>query len=138
MNKPIGDFDALFSANQTAMDEYFRTQIHTWEDLSRLQSECASLWLECLNAQMQRMSSAKNLNDVCATEAGLATEYSMKFTDNMRKIYETMLNSQKEFMKCFNAPEALFSQPLPGQPEKREKGRALEIDKNVPRSKVAS
>jgi len=138
MNKTIGDIDALFSANQTTIDEFFRTQIHTWEDLSRLQSECTCLWMDCFNARMQRLSSAKNLNDICAAEAGLATEYSMKFSDNLMKIYDTLLYSQKEFMKCFSAPKDLFSQPHPEQPERREKSRALEVDKDVPRSKVAS
>jgi len=138
MNKKCGSFDALFSTNQPAVDEFFKAQFHTWEDLSKLQSECANLWLEGLNAQMQRISSAKNLNDICAAEAGLATEYSMKFSDNLRKVYETLLNSQKEFVNCFNAPESLFSQPPPVQPEKREKGRALEVDKDIPRSKAAS
>jgi phasin family protein len=138
MNKKCSDIDALFGANQKAMDELFRAQFHTWEDLSKLQSECAHLWMDCLNAQMQRISSAKNLNDMCATEAGLATEYSMKFSDNLRKVYETLLNSQKEFMKCFNAPEVLFSQPPPEKPERREKSRALEVDKDVPHSKAVS
>ena len=127
MNKKSGNFDVLFSANQSALDEFFKTQLHTWEDLSRLQSEFANLWLECLNAQMQRISSVKNLNDICATEAGLTTEYSMKFSDNIRKVYETLLNAQKEYMKCFSAPEALFSQSPPVKAEKPGKSKALEV-----------
>jgi len=128
MNKKSSNFDVLFSANQSAMDDFLKTQLHTWEDLSRLQSEFAHLWLECLNAQMQRVSSARNLNDICATEAGLTTEYSMKFSDNLRQAYETLLHAQKEYMKCFSAPEALFSQSPPVKPEKPGKGKTLEVN----------
>lgn len=140
MNKKWSDFDELFSVSQSAMDEFFRTQLHTWEDLSRLQSEFANLWLECLNAQMQRISSARNLNDICATEAGLTTEYSMKFSDNIRKVYETLLNAQKEFMKCVSTPEALSlpTQKPPVKPEKPGKGKSLEINKDLPRGAAVS
>ena len=128
MSKKYSNIDDLFSANQNAVDDFFRTQLHTWEDLSRLQSEFANLWVECLNAQMQRISSAKDLNDVCATEAGLTTEYSMKFSDNIRKVYETLLNAQKEFMKCVSIPESLVSQKPPVKQEKTGKGKALEVN----------
>ena len=138
VNKKSGNFDVLFSANQSALDEFFKTQLHTWEDLSRLQSEFANLWLECLTAQMQRLSSTRNLNDICAAEAGLTTEYSMKFTDNIRNVYETLLNAQKEYMKCFSAAEALFSQKPPVKPEKPGKGKNLEINKDLPRSETVS
>ena len=138
MNKRSSSFDALFNASQSSRDEFFKAQIHTWEDLSRLQSEFASLWLECLNAQMQRLSSARNLNDICATEAGLTTEYSMKFTNNINKVYETLLSAQREYMKCFNAPETLFSQISPVKPEKPEKGKALEVNKDLPQSTKTS
>ena len=138
MNKKPGDFEAFFSANQASMDDFFKAHIHTWEELSKLQSECANLWVECLNAQVQRMSTARDLNDVCATETGLVTEYSMKFSDNIRKVYETLLNSQKEFMKCFKGTEALFSQPPPVQPERQGKGRSLEVDRDVTRSNVTT
>jgi phasin family protein len=121
MSKTASDLDALFSANQKAMDEYFRTQLHTWEDLSKLQGEFANLWLECLNAQIQRVSSARDINDICATEAGLATEYSMKFSDNIRKVYETLLNAQKEYMKCVGAPEVLSSIQNPPARTRTEK-----------------
>jgi phasin family protein len=138
MSKKTGSFDMLFSANQTSMDELFKTQFHTWEELSKLQSECAHLWVECINAQMQRMSSARNLNDICATETGLVTEYSMKFSDNIRKVYETLENSQKEFMNCFKGTEVILSQPPLEQPERRGKSRSLEVDKDSPRSQVVS
>jgi len=138
MSKKAGEVDAFFSANQASMDEFFKAHIHTWEELSKLQSECANLWVECLNAQVQRMSSARNLNDVCATETGLVTEYSMKFSDNIRKVYETLLHSQQEFMKCCKGPEALFSQPPPEPPERREKSRALDADRDVSRNNVTS
>ena len=124
MNIKSSNFDKLFSANQNAMDVFFRTQLHSCDELSKLQSEFANLWLECLNAQMQRISSARNLNDICATEAGLTTEYSMKFSDNLRKAYETLLNAQKEYMKCLSASETEFSQESPVKPEKPAKGKA--------------
>jgi phasin family protein len=138
MSRKTAELDVLFSANQASMDEYFKSQIHTWEELSKLQSECTNLWVECLNAQMQRISSARNLNDICATETGLVTEYSMKFSDNIRKVYETLLNSQKEFMNCFKGTEVLLSQPPSQQPERRAKSRSLEVDKDSPRSQLAS
>jgi len=134
MTKKFNSFDELFNVNQGAVEDYFRAQLHTLEDLSKLQSEFASLWLECLNAQMQRISTAKSLTDVYAAEAGLTTEYSMKFADNIRKLFETLLNSQKEFMACCSNPENLF-RPLSAKPEK---GKALEVDKDMPRSKAVS
>ena len=135
MSKKYSDFDELFSVNQGTVENFFRTQLHTWEDLSKLQSEFANLWLEYLNAQMQRIATSKSLNDIYAAEAGLTTEYSMKFSDNIRKVYEALLNSQKEFMECCSMPENVFRQAPSAKPEK---GKALEIDKDMPRSKATS
>ena len=135
MNKKHCNFDELFNVNQEAMDGFFKTQLHTWEDLTKLQSEFANLWLECLNAQMQRISTSKSLNDIYAAEAGLTTEYSMKFSDNIRKVYEALLNSQKEFMECCSMPENVFRHAPATKPEK---GKALEIDRDMPRSKATS
>ena len=134
MNKKFSSFDELFNVNQGAVEGFFRAQMHTWEDLGKLQSEFASLWLECLNTQMQRISTAKSLNDICAAEAGLSTEYSMKFSDNIRKTFETLLKSQKEFLECCSTPENLFRQPT----AKPEKSKALEVDKDIIRSKAVS
>ena len=138
MNKKYSDFDELFTANQGTVENLFRNQLHTWEGLSKLQSEFANLWLECLNAQMQRIASAKSLNDIYAAEAGLTTEYSMKFSDNIRKVYEALVTSQKEFMECCNMPENLLKQPTQVKPERIEKGKGQETDKDLPRSKAAS
>jgi len=134
MNKKFNTFDELFNVNQGAVEDFFRTQMHTWEDLGKLQSEFANLWLECLNAQMQRISTAKSLNDIYAAETGLTTEYSMKFSDNIRRAFETLLKSQKEFMECCSMPENLFKQPS----AKPEKSKALEVDKDMPRSRTVS
>ena len=138
MNIKYSNFDELFNVNQEAMDGFFKTQLHTWEDLTKLQSEFANLWLECLNAQMQRVSSAKSLNDICAAEAGLTTEYSMKFSDNIRKVYDTLVKSQKEFMECCSMPEGIFRQLPAAKAERAVKGKALEIDKDVPRGKAVT
>ena len=138
MNIKYSNFDELFNVNQEALDGFFKTQLHTWEDLTKLQSEFANLWLECLNAQMQRVSSAKSLNDIYAAEAGLTTEYSMKFSDNIRKVYDTLVKSQKEFMECCSMPESLFRQLPAAKAERAGKGKAPEIDKDMPRGKAVS
>lgn len=102
VNRSLTDY---FNVNQEQFAGLFRNQMHTWEELGRLQGELTNLWLECLNAQMQRISTSKNLNDVYAAEAGLVTEYSMKFSDNLRQVFDTLVNAQKDIMACGNVQE---------------------------------
>lgn len=99
------ELSSYFNVNQEAFAGLFRNQMHTWEELGRLQGEFANLWMECLNAQMQRISTSKNLNDIYASEAGLITEYSMKFSDNLRQVFDTLVNAQKDMMACCNVKE---------------------------------
>jgi Phasin protein. len=132
MNKKFTDLDELYNSNQEAIDRLYKTQLRTWEDLSQVQSEFANLWMECLNAQLQRVANAKNLPDIYAAEAGVTTEYSMKFSENIRKMFEIIANAQKNFMECCK-PDDLLGQFAPA---KTQKGKTIVVEETKPRAKV--
>jgi len=103
------EYSSEFSnATFDAINKYCQVQFQAWKDLAELQVHFANLWQECLNAYIQRMSTAKNLTDLFAAESGLATEYSAKFSEDIRQLFETLAGTQRELIECFNKSGELY------------------------------
>jgi len=117
----------FYGATYDAINKYYQIQSQAWQDVAELQLHFANLWQECLNAHFQRISAAKSLTDLLAAESGLVTEYSAKFSEDLRQFLETLSKTQREFMDCFNQSEELyrilplFKEPATKEEKKTEK-----------------
>jgi len=88
----------------------------------------AVLWSECINNQIQRLSSVKNPNDLFSIESDLVSEYSEIFSENIRQDLDTLTKTQAEFMeelfKGNNNPFSslvMQSQEVTGREARRKK-----------------
>ena len=90
--------------NREALENYYQTNLDAWREIMELSFKYNTLWQEYFNSQTQRLSTAKDMSDVIATESGLATEYASKFNETNRRLYETITKSMEKQMNCLNLP----------------------------------
>lgn len=93
---------AAAAAITDAFNRCFQIQMQSWKELLELQLHSAGLAQECANSCLQRLSTARNITDLMATESGLAAEYSTKFSGEVRHFYDTLSKSQQQLMECIN------------------------------------
>jgi phasin family protein len=118
--KPVPAEDAYAAASKY-FNEMQDISARSWKNLIELQLQFGKLWLEFLEMQTKRLAGVTNPSDFAAAEAGIATEYSGKFYNNIRQAIELMTNTQKELMECaekcgFNTSMFAF----PAWPVKKE------------------
>jgi hypothetical protein len=86
------DYD-FFDVSREKFERYHQNNIETLNEVMEIGFKYGSLWQNYLNDNMQRLSNATELSDVIAAEAELATEYTEKFNETGRHLYEVVINS---------------------------------------------
>lgn len=99
--KPIEEMTKLYAGSNEVMKEYSEINTRAWQKLTKLELENMQLGLECTTRQWQIMGDAKTPADVLAAESNVFAEYSAKFLDNTRQIFETLTERQRDVMSCF-------------------------------------
>ncbi len=100
MKKSSGNENELMEMNRKALEN----NMEAWKEIMDLSFRYSSLWQEYFNSQTQRLSTAKDISDVIATESGLAAEYSQKFNETNQRLYETITKSLEQQMSGLNLP----------------------------------
>ena len=119
MKKSNGPDYELFEVSRENFEKYCQKNLETFKEVIDLGFKYGSLWQEYLSEQMQRLSNAKDLSDVIATESGLATEYTAKFNETGRRLYEIVSESMTEQMKDLQLPSEIENfMPYPASSKK--------------------
>lgn len=106
MKKSNGKDNELYTMNNKAMDDLCQTNLDFLREIIDIEFNYSNLWQEYLKAQMDRLSTVKEASDVMAIESGLASEYTNKFSEANRRLYDVISNTMEEQTKCFNLPVA--------------------------------
>ena len=104
MKKGNDKSDDFFNMSAKTLDELCQSNLEILKSFIDVQSNYSDLWQEYLNAQMDRLSTAKNISDVMATESGLATEYTSKFSEANQRLYEAVAEAMEKQKACLNIP----------------------------------
>jgi phasin protein len=104
MKKSSGESEDIFKLNAEKMNELCEANMDIFKSFLDVQSNYTNLWQEYMNAQMERLSTAKNMSDVMATESGLAAEYTSKFTDANQRLCEAIAEAVEKQKSCLNIP----------------------------------
>lgn len=120
MDTQLGNIENFLNAAQDSLEQFRKMHMDNLNRVSELQLEFINLCAECNKAQMDRLVNAKSASDVMATESGIATEYSAKFFENAKQVFEAaneMQNAMISWMAENNLAhelEKLASESLPG------------------------
>ncbi len=106
MKKGNGKDNDFFNLDYEAMNGLCKENQDILKEMIDIEFNYSNLWREYLTAQVERLSKAKDISDVMATESGLATEYTNKFTEANRRYYETVSEAMQGQMKHFRFPVA--------------------------------
>lgn len=125
MDTETRNIENFINMAQDSLEQFRKQHIENLSRISELQMEFINLCAECNKAQMDRLAKAKSPSDVMATESGIATEYSAKFFENARQIFEaasqmqgSMLSwlTENDFVQEF---EKLAAMPASGNGSKQ-------------------
>lgn len=104
MKKGNGKSEDFFNLSAKTLDELCQSNLEILKSFMDVQSNYTGLWQEYLTAQMDRLSTAKDLSDVMATESGLTAEYTSKFSDANQRLYEAIAEAMEKQKSCLNIP----------------------------------
>ncbi len=104
MKKGSNNSEEIFNISAKAMEELCQSNMEIFKSFLDVQSDYTNLWQEYLNAQMDRLATAKNFSDVMSTESGLAAEYTSKFTDANQRLCEAVAEAIEKQKSCLNIP----------------------------------
>ncbi len=96
--------DRIYELNQKTMTDFYHSNLDLIKEMMDIEFKYANIWQDYLNAQMDRLSSAKEMSDVVAIEAGLATEYTNKFAKTNRELYDAISETVLKQMEVLNVP----------------------------------
>ena len=103
MSKSNGK-DRTYELSQKTMTDFYHSNLDLIKEMMDIEFKYANIWQDYLNAQMERLSTAKELSDVPAIEAGLATEYTNKFARTNRELYDAISEAVLKQMEVLNVP----------------------------------
>jgi phasin family protein len=98
MDTQTRDIENFMNVAQDSLEEFRKLHIDNLSRISELQMEFINLCAECNKAQLDRLAKAKSPSDILATESGIATEYSTKFFENARQIFEAANQMQNNML----------------------------------------
>lgn len=112
MKKSNSKNNEFYEMSRQSMEDLFQSNLDTLKELIDIELDYANLWQEYMKAQMDRLSTAKEISDVMAIESGLTAEYTNKFSETGRRLVETVSGAMEKQMKSLNMP-ADFESLLP-------------------------
>lgn len=94
----------FFEISRQAIGDLYQSNLSTLKELIDIEVDYANLWQDYMKAQIDRLSTAKEISDVMAIESGLTAEYSNKFSETGRRLLETVSGAMEKQMECLNMP----------------------------------
>lgn len=104
MKKGSRKENEFYDMSSKVMRVLCQSSLDTLRAVIDIEVDCANLWQEYLKAQIDRLSTAKEISDVMAIESGLTSEYTNKFSETSRRFYETVSGVMEKQMQCLNMP----------------------------------
>lgn len=98
--QPIESFNEFYTTSLTVIKRLDRTNTRVWKELTGEQLNMVRLCMDYWNRQLDVLLSRDTPANLFATQSGIATEFSMKFLDQCRKIVALMTEVGSELMAC--------------------------------------
>jgi phasin family protein len=98
MKTETREIENFISLAQDSLEQFHKLNVENLSRLSELQLEFINLCAECNKAQLDRMAKAESPSDAMAAGPDIATEYSTKFFENARQIFDAANQMQSNML----------------------------------------
>lgn len=100
IRQPIESFNEIYATSMGVMKRLDKSGTHIWRELAGEQLNMMRLWMDYWNRQLGVLLSQDTPANLFAAHSGIATEFSMKFVDQYRKMFMLMTDMGSELMAC--------------------------------------
>ena len=90
-----------FDSAGDMMKKFAQLNANSWKSMNDVQLRFANLWMEFVKKSIERISAAKKPEELFDVQSDLMTEYTEKFSDNMREAFDTVSSAQTKLMEDF-------------------------------------
>lgn len=98
MKTETREIENFISLAQDSLEQLHKLNVENLSRLSELQLEFINLCAECNKAQLDRMAKAESPSNAMAAGSDIATEYSTKFFENARQIFDATNQMQSNML----------------------------------------
>ena len=123
MNTLNTEYENNFALAGDMMGKYTQANIDAWKFLVDSQIGFGDLWVEYFRENLERLTAVKNQEEVFTVQSELLTEYSGKFSDQIQQVFNTLSETQSEFLNELFKENGLPSFSIVG-PEKKASGKS--------------
>ncbi len=98
--QPKESFTEFYTTSLGVMKRLDKTGTRVWKELTGEQLNMVRLCMDYWNRQLEVLLSRDTPVNLFAAQSGIATEFSMKFIDQWRKLFALMTDVGTELMAC--------------------------------------
>jgi hypothetical protein len=107
--QPKESYTELYTTSLAVMKRLDKSGTRVWKELTSEQLNMVRLSMDYWNRQLEVLLSRDTPANLFAAQSGVATEFSMKFIDQWRKIFVLMTDVGSELMACSNQLKPYWS-----------------------------
>jgi hypothetical protein len=100
--QPTESFNELCTTALEIMKRLDKAGTKVWKELTNEQLNMMKMSVDYGNRQLEILLSREAPTNLLAAQSGIATEFSMKYMDQCRRVFALLTDMGSELMACFN------------------------------------
>jgi hypothetical protein len=107
--QPTESFNELCTTALEVTKRLDKAGTKVWKDLTNEQLNMVKMGVDYGNRQLEILLSRETPTNLLAVQSGIATEFSMKYMDQCRRVFVLLTDTGSELMACFNQIKPYWS-----------------------------
>ena len=107
--QPTESLNELCTTALEIMKRLDKAGTKVWKDLTNEQLNMVKMGVDYGNRQLEILLSRETPANLLAVQSGIATEFSMKYMDQCRRVFALLTDTGSELMACFNQLKPYWS-----------------------------